>query len=71
MSDAKTGQGIAVIAAEGQPPRAYRTGDYVASGVLLKEVRKERVLLSRAGAVQELRLPTKSAPPAVQPPLAR
>jgi len=71
MSDAKTGQGIAVIAAEGQPPRAYRTGDYVASGVLLKEVRKERVLLSRAGVVQELRLPAKSAPAPVPPPVAR
>jgi general secretion pathway protein C len=70
MADAATGRGIAVIAAEGAPPRAYRTGDYIASGLQLKEVRKERVLLSRSGVVQELRLPTKPAPvPA--PPIAR
>lgn len=62
MADAATGRGIAVIAAEGSPPRAYRTGDYIASGVQLKEVRKQRVLLSRSGVVQELRLPTKPAP---------
>ena len=68
MADAATGRGIAVIAVEGQPPRAYRTGDYVASGVQIKEVRKDRVLLSRAGVVQELRLPTKPAP--VAPPAA-
>jgi general secretion pathway protein C len=61
MADAATGRGIALIAVEGQPPRAYRTGDYVASGVQIKEVRKDRVLLSRAGVVQELRLPTKPA----------
>ena len=69
MADAKTGRGIAVIAVEGQPPRAYRTGDYVASGVQVKEVRKDRVLISRAGVVQELRLPTKTAP--VAPPISR
>ena len=69
MSDAATGRGIAVIAVEGQPPRAYRTGDYVASGVQIKEVRKDRVVLNRAGVVQELRLPTKTAP--VAPPIAR
>jgi general secretion pathway protein C len=72
MADAATGRGIAVIAIDGQPPRAYRTGDFVASGVQVKEVRKDRVLLSRAGVVQELRLPTKSqASQAPAPPLAR
>ena len=60
MADAATGRGIAVIAVDGQPTRAYRTGDYIASGVQVKEVRKDRVLVSRAGVVQELRLPTKS-----------
>ena len=69
MADGATGRGIAVIAVEGQPPRAYRTGDYVASGVQVKEVRKDRVLLSRSGVVQELRLPTK--PASVPPPVAR
>ena len=69
MADGASGRGIAVIAVEGQPPRAYRTGDYVAAGVQIKEVRKDRVLLSRSGVVQELRLPTKTAP--VAPPIAR
>jgi general secretion pathway protein C len=69
MAEGTSGRGIAVIALEGQPPRAYRTGDYVASGVQVKEVRKDRVLLSRSGVVQELRLPTK--PASVLPPIAR
>jgi hypothetical protein len=60
MADAATGHGIAVIAVDGQPTRAYRTGDYISSGVQVKEVRKDRVLVSRAGVLQELRLPTKS-----------
>jgi general secretion pathway protein C len=71
MADAATGRGIAVIAVEGQPPKAYRTGDFVASGVQVKEVRKDRVLLSRAGVVQELRLPTKSQQQAPAPPIGR
>ena len=70
MADAATGRGIAVIAVDGQPTRAYRTGDYVASGVQVKEVRKDRVLLTRAGVVQELRLPTKSQQTPA-PPIAR
>jgi general secretion pathway protein C len=61
------GRGIAVIGVEGQPARSYRTGDLVAPGVVLKEVRKDRVVLSRAGVVQELRLPTKPAPPPAAP----
>ena len=70
MADAAGGRGIAVIAVDGQPTRAYRTGDYVASGVQVKEVRKDRVLLNRAGVVQELRLPTKSQQTPA-PPIAR
>ena len=46
----------------GQPTRSYRTGDLVAPGVVLKEVRKDGVVLSRSGRLQELRLPTKSIP---------
>ena len=61
MADAATGRGIAIIAVEGQPTRAYRTGQSVAPGVTLVEVHKDRVLLSRAGLLQELRVPTKSA----------
>ena len=61
MADAATGRGIAVIAVDGQPTRAYRTGQSVAPGVTLVEVRKDRVIVSRAGLLQELRVATKSA----------
>jgi general secretion pathway protein C len=57
------GRGIAVIGVEGQPARSYRTGDLVAPGVVLKEVRKDAVVVSRSGALQELRIPTKATPP--------
>ena len=60
MADGASGRGIAVIGVEGQPTRSYRTGDLVAPGVVLKEVRKDGVVLSRSGALQELRIPTKS-----------
>jgi general secretion pathway protein C len=70
MAEGTSGRGIAVLALEGQPPRAYRAGDTIAAGLVLKEVRKDRVLVSRAGIVQELRLPTKSSP-AAAPPIAR
>jgi hypothetical protein len=69
MADAATGRGIAVIAVDGQPTRAYRTGQSVLPGVTLVEVHKDRVVLSRAGVLQELRVPTKSAPAAPAPPL--
>src|SRR5438105_2064510 len=62
MAEGSTGRGIAVIAVEGQPTKSYRAGDAVAPGVVLKEVRKDGVVLSRSGALQELRLPTKTAP---------
>jgi general secretion pathway protein C len=70
MADDASGRGIAVIAVEGQPTRAYRTGDFIASGVQLKEVRKDRVLLIRAGVVQELRV-RKSPALAPAAPIAR
>ena len=62
MAEGASGRGIAVIGVDGQPTRSYRTGDLVAPGVVLKEVRKDGVVLSRSGRLQELRLPTKSTP---------
>jgi general secretion pathway protein C len=71
MADRGGGNGIALIGVEGQPPRSYRTGDLVAPGVVLKEVRKDGIVLSRSGALQELRIPTKSVPAPGAAPIAR
>src|SRR5258705_9196900 len=71
MAEGKTGKGIAVLGVEGQPVRSYRSGDVVAPGVVLHEVRKDSVVLSRAGALQEVRLPTKGAPAPAPAPIAR
>lgn len=64
MADEGSGRGIAVLAVGAQPAKAYRSGQSVAPGVVLKEVRKDRVVIARAGVLQELRIPLKSAPPA-------
>jgi len=59
MAEGSSGRGIAVLGVEGQPTRSYRAGELVAPGVVLKEVRKDGVVLSRGGALQEVRIPTK------------
>lgn len=56
------GKGVALLAVDGRPPLALRAGEEIAAGVTLAEVRGDRVVVSRAGAVQEIRLPTKPAP---------
>jgi general secretion pathway protein C len=62
MAEGGSGRGIAVLGVEGKPAKSYRSGDLVAPGVILKEVKKDGVVLSRAGVAQELRVATKSAP---------
>jgi hypothetical protein len=71
MAEGASGKGIAVLGVEGKPTRSYRTGDVVAPGVVLHEVRKDGVVLSRSGALQEVRLPAKSAPAAPPSPIGR
>ena len=72
MADEASGRGIAVLAVGAQPAKAYRSGQSVAPGVVLKEVRKDRVVLARAGVLQELRVPVRGAPAApLAPPVAR
>jgi len=71
MAEQGSGRGIAVLAVSDQPPRAYRTGQSVAPGVVLKEVRKDRVILARAGVLQELRVPVKNAPAVPLAPITR
>jgi len=67
MAEDGTGRGIAVLGVGDKPAKSYRTGDTVAPGVVLQEVRKNAVVLSRAGVAQELRItkaPATPAPPA-------
>jgi general secretion pathway protein C len=56
------GEGIALLAVDGEPAIAVRAGEEIAAGVMLAEVRADRVLLNRSGATQEIRLPAKPAP---------
>jgi general secretion pathway protein C len=58
----KSGKGIALLAVDGRPPLAVRAGTDIAAGVTLAEVRADRVVISRSGALQEIRLPAKPAP---------
>jgi general secretion pathway protein C len=55
------GDGIALLAVDGQPAQAIRAGEQIATGVTLAEVRADRVLVNRSGATQEVRLPAKTA----------
>ena len=57
------GKGIALLSVAGQPAQAVRAGEEIAAGVTLAEVRGDRVLLSRSGAQQEIRLPAKPPVP--------
>jgi len=58
----KQGQGIALLAVDGRPALPLRAGTEIATGVMLAEVRADHVLVSRSGAVQEIRLPAKPTP---------
>jgi hypothetical protein len=69
MAEGGTGRGIAVLGVEGKPAKNYRSGDLIAPGVFLKEVKKDGVILSRAGVAQELRI--SKAPAAPVSPVAR
>lgn len=69
MAEDGTGKGIAVLGVGDKPAKSYRSGDTVAPGVVLQEVRKNSVVISRAGVPQELRITKTPAAPAS--PIAR
>ena len=69
MAEDGTGRGIAVLGVGDKPAKSYRTGDTVAPGVVLQEVKRSSVVLSRAGVPQELRITKTPAAPAA--PIAR
>lgn len=62
IAQGKRGQGIALLAVDGRPALALRAGEEIAAGVRLAEVRADRVVVSRSGTIQEIRLPAKPAP---------
>jgi general secretion pathway protein C len=62
IAQGKRGEGVALLAVDGRPPLALRAGSVIAAGVTLAEVRADRVVVSRSGALQEIRLPAKPAP---------
>src|SRR5437868_5842650 len=64
MAEDGTGRGIAVLGVGDKPAKSYRTGDTVAPGVVLQEVKKSSVVISRAGVAQELRIIKTPATPA-------
>ena len=67
MAEGSTGRGIALIGVEGKPPRPVRAGEAIAPGVILSEVRRDGVVVSRAGAQQQIRLATKPPSQGVLP----
>jgi general secretion pathway protein C len=56
------GKGIALLAVDGQPALAVRAGEVISGDAVLAEVRSDRVLVTRSGATQEIRLPAKRPP---------
>ena len=63
MAEGASGRGIALIRVDGEPPRIVHAGQAIAPGVILAEVQRNGVVVERAGAMQEIRIPHKPAPP--------
>lgn len=55
------GKGIALLSLDGKPAQAARAGKQLTPDLVLVEVRKDRVVVNRAGILQEVRLPPKSS----------
>lgn len=53
--------GVALLAVDDQPPRAYSTGQTLASGAILREVHVDRVVIDQGGALSELSVPQARA----------
>jgi general secretion pathway protein C len=56
----EAGGATAIISANGQAQKVYRIGEEICCGASLAAVYPDRVLISRAGARETLRLPNKS-----------
>ncbi len=61
IAEGDRGKGIALLSLDGKPAQAARAGKQLAADLALVEVLKDRVILNRAGNLQEVRLAPKSA----------
>jgi general secretion pathway protein C len=59
IAQGSRGEGLAIVSIDGQAARVVRAGSSLGPDVTLTEVRVDHVLLERAGALQEVRLPPK------------
>jgi general secretion pathway protein C len=62
MAEGASGRGIALIGVDGQPARAVRAGEAIAPGVVLAEVHRDRVTISRSGAMQQIHIAKQPLP---------
>lgn len=62
--------GLAILRGADTPERQYRVGDEIAAGVTLDSVLPDRILLSRNGALEALRLPREILASSPQVPAA-
>ena len=62
-------EGVAILVADGQPPKAVKVGKEIASGVLVTEVHPRYVMLSEGGVPKRIELATdaKAGPNLVAP----
>ncbi len=51
-------EGVAILVADGQPPRALQVGKEIASGVVVREVHAKYVMLSEGGVLKRIDLAT-------------
>jgi general secretion pathway protein C len=51
-------EGVAILVADGQPPKAVQVGHELSSGVLLQEVHPKYVMLSEGGVLKRIELAT-------------
>ncbi|WP_198115153.1 hypothetical protein [Massilia rhizosphaerae] len=52
--------GVAIVAADGKPPRALGVGQEAAPGVTVREIHRTYVMLNEGGAVRRLDLPSSA-----------
>ncbi len=66
-------EGVAILVADGQPPRALQVGKEIANGVVVREVHAKYVMLSEGGVLKRIDLATDAtagANVALAPPTA-
>lgn len=51
-------EGVAILVADGQPPKAVQVGHELSSGVMLQEVHPKYVMLSEGGVLKRIELAT-------------